>query len=152
MESALSKSLAGSAAGGGLAVAGAAMQSVTKCNGRPLCAWHIKRRLAFVSIVYDRRQCLTQMVLAAYGIWRRTVCAVVMVFAVGGFSNTSSPARLVLSGLAVSITLTQLVSMVYITQNISSSNAVVSWMMAHLAVSWADVWIPILSSSWHSFY
>lgn len=138
------------AAGGGLAVAGAAMQSVTKnVMADPYVLGISSGALAFVSIGFMIGGTLLNtkwfLPLLAFG---GALFALLMVFAVGGFSNTSSPARLVLSGLAVSITLNAVGQYgIYNAKNISSSNAVVSWMMGSLGGSrWADVWIPILSS------
>lgn len=138
------------AVGGGLAVAGAAMQSVTKnVMADPYVLGISSGALAFVSIGFLLGSPLLNtkwfLPLLAFG---GALFALLMVFAVGGFSNTASPARLVLSGLAVSITLNAVGQYgIYNAKNITTSNAVISWMMGSLGGSrWSDVWIPILSS------
>lgn len=144
------RALLAMAAGGGLAVAGAAMQSVTKnVMADPYVLGISSGSLAFVSIGFmiGGSLLLTKwfLPLMAFG---GALFALLLVFAVGGFSNTASPARLVLSGLAVSITLNAIGQFgIYNAQSIASSNAIISWTMGSLGGSrWADVWIPILSS------
>lgn len=136
------------AVGGGLAVAGGAMQSITRnVMADPYVLGISSGALAFVSIGFLIGGALTQTswfipLLAFFG----ALAALGLVFAIGGFSSTSSPTKLVLSGMAVSITLNAIAQYcIYHQQNGNHASSIVNWMMGSLGgARWSGIWIPFI--------
>ncbi len=136
------------AVGGGLAVCGAVMQSITRnVMADPYVLGVSSGALAFVSVGYLAGGAITTTVwfiptLAFLG----SIIALVLVMLVGGFSKDTSPARLVLSGTAVSITLNAVAQYcIYNSQTSNKANSIVSWMMGSLAgARWNNILIPIV--------
>lgn len=136
------------AVGGGLAVAGAAMQSITKnVMADPYVLGISSGALAFVSVGFLIGGSLTMTSwfipsLAFVG----SLAALALVFAIGGFSGTSSPAKLVLSGMAVSITLNAAAQYcIYNQANTGGANSIVNWMMGSLGgARWDNIIIPVI--------
>lgn len=136
------------AVGGGLAVAGAAMQSVTRnVMADPYVLGVSSGALACVSIGYLVGGILTTTrwfipVLAFSG----AIGSLLLVFAIGGFAKTASPSKLVLSGMAISTTLNAVAQYcIYNTQGTNNANSIVAWMMGSLASArWDNIVIPIL--------
>lgn len=134
------------AVGGGLAVAGAAMQSITKnVMADPYVLGISSGALAFVSVGFLIGGSLTMTTwfipsLAFVG----SLAALALVFAIGGFSGTTSPAKLVLSGMAVSITLNAAAQYcIYNQANSGGANSIVNWMMGSLGgARWDNIIIP----------
>lgn len=132
--------------GGGLAVAGAAMQSVTRnVMADPYVLGISSGALAFVSVGYLFGGVLSTTSwfipsLAFLG----SLMALALVFAIGGFSNNSSPAKLVLSGTAVSMTLNAVAQYcIYNQENSGGANSIVNWMMGSLgSARWDNIAIP----------
>lgn len=89
-----------------------------------LSAW------AILQAVRSRPQSGFILTLAFLG----SIIALVLVMLVGGSSKDTSPARLVLSGTAVSITLNAAARYcIYNSQTSNKANSIVSWMMGSLA-------------------
>lgn len=136
------------AVGGGLAISGAAMQSITKnVMADPFVLGISSGALAFVSVGYLIGGSLTLTswfipTLAFIG----SLGALALVFAIGGFSGSSSPAKLVLSGMAVSITLNAAAQYcIYNQANSGGANSIVNWMMGSLGgARWDNIIIPVL--------
>ena len=136
------------AVGGGLAIAGAAMQSITKnVMADPYVLGISSGALAFVSVGFLIGGSLTLTswfipMLAFAG----SLGALALVFAIGGFSGSSSPAKLVLSGMAVSITLNAAAQYcIYNQANSGGANSIVNWMMGSLGgARWDNIIIPVL--------
>ena len=134
------------AVGGGLAVAGAVMQSITRnVMADPYVLGISSGALAFVSIGYLLGGALARPKwfipsLAFLG----ALSALALVFAIGGISNSSSPAKLVLSGMAVSITLNAVAQYcIYHQSNTSGASSIVNWMMGSLGgARWDNIAIP----------
>ena len=136
------------AVGGGLAVAGGAMQSITRnVMADPYVLGISSGALALVSIGFLAGGVLTQTSwfipsLAFVG----ALGALMLVFAIGGFSNASSPTKLVLSGMAVSITLNAVAQYcIYHQQSGNQASSIVNWTMGSLGgVRWDELWIPFV--------
>ena len=134
------------AVGGGLAVAGAAMQSITKnVMADPYVLGISSGALSFVSVGYLIGGALVQSgwfipLLAFLG----SLAALALVFAIGGFASSTSPARLVLSGMAVSITLNAAAQYcIYNQTNSGGANSIVNWMLGSLGgARWHNTGIP----------
>lgn len=136
------------AVGGGLAIAGAAMQSITKnVMADPYVLGISSGALAFVSVGFLIGGSLT---LTSWFIptlaFAGSLGALALVFAIGGFSGSSSPAKLVLSGMAVSITLNAAAQYcIYNQANSGGANSIVNWMMGSLGgARWDNIIIPVL--------
>ena len=69
-----------------------------------------------------------------------------LVFAVGGFSKDASPAKLVLSGTAISVTLNAVAQFcIYNSLSDNKANSIVSWMMGSLAgARWGNIAVPFV--------
>lgn len=136
------------AVGGGLAVSGAAMQSITRnVMADPYVLGISSGALAFVSLGYLFGGSLTSTAwfipaLAFLG----SLGSLALVFAIGGFSSSSSPAKLVLSGMAVSITLNAVAQYcIYQQESSGGASSIVNWTMGSLGGSrWGNIWLPIL--------
>lgn len=136
------------AVGGGLAVSGAAMQSITgNVMADPYVLGISSGALAFVSVGYliGGALALTSWfipILAFLG----ALASVALVFAIGGFSGSTSPAKLVLSGMAVSITLNAVAQYcIYNQQSSNGANSIVNWMMGSLGgARWENIMIPVI--------
>ncbi len=134
--------------GGGLAVAGACMQAVTKNVMADSYVLGISSgALAFVSVgAYIGGMTLTigwqTSVLAFVG----SLVAVFLVIAVGGSRGNTGSAKLILTGQAVSITLNA-VAQYFIYSSVASnkSASIVTWMMGSLAgIRWGNLWICVV--------
>lgn len=136
------------AVGGGLAVAGAAMQSITRnVMADPYVLGISSGALAFVSIGYLIGGTLVSTgwfipSLAFLG----SLFSLFLVFAIGGFSNSSSPAKLVLSGMAVSITLNAVAQYcIYNQENGGGASSIVNWMMGSIGgARWDNIALPAI--------
>ena len=136
------------AVGGGLATAGAAMQSITKnVMADPYVLGISSGALAFVSVGYLIGGTLVSCgwaipLLAFIG----SLAAITIVFLIGGFSKETSSARLVLSGMAVSITLNAVAQYcIYNQTNSGGASSIVNWMMGSLGgARWDNIWISFL--------
>lgn len=135
------------AVGGGLSVAGAAMQSITRnVMADPYTLGISSGALAFVSIGFLAGGPLAKadwfISIMAFG---GAVSALLLVFAIGGFSKSTSPAMLVLSGMAVSVTLNAVAQYcIYQEQDNMGAGSIINWMMGSLGgARWDDVWIPL---------
>lgn len=136
------------AVGGGLAVAGGAMQSITRnVMADPYVLGISSGALALVSVGFLVGGALVNTgwfipALAFMG----ALGALGLVFAIGGFSNASSPTKLVLSGMAVSITLNAIAQYcIYHQQSGNQASSIVNWTMGSLGgARWADIWIPFI--------
>lgn len=134
--------------GGGLAVAGAAMQSITRnVMADPYVLGISSGALAFVSVGYLLGGALSTTSwfipsLAFLG----SLMSLALVFAIGGFSKNSSPAKLVLSGMAVSMTLNAVAQYcIYNQENNGGANSIVNWMMGSLGgARWDNIAIPAI--------
>ena len=133
--------------GGGLAVAGAVMQSITKnVMADPYILGISSGALAFVSIgSFILGQSIAvgwqTSVLAFLG----SLIAVFMVLTIGGAKGNIGSTKLVLTGQAISITLNA-VSQYFIYTSVvgNKSSSIVTWMMGSLAgIRWENVWITI---------
>ncbi len=132
--------------GGGLAVAGAAMQSITRnVMADPYVLGISSGALASVSIGF-----LFGGALSATGwfipslAFLGSLMLLALVFAIGGFSANSSPAKLVLSGMAVSMTLNAVAQYcIYNQENNGGANSILNWMMGSLGgARWDNIIIP----------
>ncbi len=135
------------AVGGGLAVAGAAMQSITKnVMADPYVLGISSGALAFVSVGFllGGTLCMTSWFIPTLA-FIGSLVALALVFAVGGLSVNSSPAKLVLSGLAVSITLNAVAQYcIYNQTNSGGASSIVNWMLGSLGgARWENIVIPI---------
>jgi len=136
------------AVGGGLAVSGAAMQSITKnVMADPYVLGISSGALAAVSVGYMIGGFLTMTnwfipILAFAG----SLGSLVIVFLIGGGLSNCSPAKLVLSGMAVSITLNAVAQFcIYNQENTSGASSIVNWMMGSLGgARWANIVIPVI--------
>ncbi len=136
------------AVGGGLAVAGAAMQSITKnVMADPYVLGISSGALASVSVGYLVGGILTRTgwfipLLAFIG----ALGALALVFIIGGGSGNASPAKLVLSGMAVSITLNAVAQYcIYNQTNTNGASSIVNWMMGSLGgARWGNIIIPAI--------
>ena len=136
------------AVGGGLAIAGAAMQSITKnVMADPYVLGISSGALAFVSVGFliGGSRTLTSWFIPTLA-FAGSLGALALVFAIGGFSGSSSPAKLVLSGMAVSITLNAAAQYcIYNQANSGGANSIVNWMMGSLGgARWDNIIIPVL--------
>ncbi len=136
------------AVGGGLAVAGAAMQSITRnVMADPYVLGISSGALAFVSVGYLVGGTLTLTSWFIPGLaFIGSLVSLALVFSIGGFSNNSSPARLVLSGMAVSITLNALAQYcIYNQENSGGASSIVNWMMGSIGgARWDNIWLPLI--------
>lgn len=138
------------AVGGGLAIAGASMQSITRnVMADPYILGVSSGALAFVSVGFLVGGALTLTrwfipLLAFLG----AVVSLLVVMAIGGFSKYASPAKLVLSGMAVSFTLSAVAQFcIYQAQGVNTGSSIVAWMMGSLAgARWNNIWIPFFGS------
>lgn len=136
------------AVGGGLAIAGAVMQSITRnVMADPFVLGVSSGALAFVSVGYLIGGALTLTswfipILAFMG----ALFSLFLVFAVGGFSKDASPAKLVLSGTAISVTLNAVAQFcIYNSLSDNKANSIVSWMMGSLAgARWDNIAVPFV--------
>lgn len=134
--------------GGGLAVAGAVMQSITKNVMADSYILGISSgALAFVSV---GAFILGQSIAVGFGTsllaFAGSLFSVFMVMTIGGAKGNIGSTRLVLTGQAISITLNA-VSQYFIYTSVSGnkSTSIVTWMMGSLAgVRWSNVWITIV--------
>lgn len=137
--------------GGGLAVAGAAMQSITgNVMADPYVLGISSGAMAFVSIGFLVGGVLTLSTwfipaLAFIG----AIVALVLVFAVGGFAKGTSPSKLILSGMAVSITLNAVGQYcIYQQESSSGASSIVNWTMGSLGgARWNNILITIIGCS-----
>ena len=74
------------------------------------------------------------------------VVSLVLVFSVGGAEAGSSPVKLVLSGMAVSLTLNAVAQFcIYSDQNGSGASSIVNWMMGSLGgARWDQICLPVV--------
>lgn len=136
------------AVGGGLAVSGAVMQSITRnVMADPYVLGISSGALAFVSVGYLIGGALTLThwfipVLAFLG----SLASLALVFTIGGLSGSSSQSKLVLSGMAVSITLNAVAQYcIYNQQNNDGASSIVNWMMGSLGgARWDNIIIPVV--------
>ncbi len=136
--------------GGGLAIAGASMQSITKnVMADPYILGVSSGSLAFVSIGFLFGGALANTnwfipLLAFIG----ALFALLLVILIGGFSKDTSPVKLVLAGSAVSITLSSMGQLgMYLSDTQNMSNRILMWMMGSLAgARWNNILIPIIAS------
>ena len=144
----LPRSLMAIAVGGGLAVAGASMQSITRnVMADPYVLGVSSGALALVSVGYYFGGALTATswfisTLAFIG----AMISILVVFLIGGFSKTASAGRLVLSGMAVSISLNAVAQLfIYLSSDSNKASSIVSWMMGSLAgTRWDNLWITFI--------
>lgn len=136
------------AVGGGLAVAGAAMQSITRnVMADPYVLGISSGALASVSVGYLFGGALTLTSWFIPGLaFLGSLVSLLLVFAIGGFSNSSSPAKLVLSGMAVSLTLNAVAQYcIYNQENGGGASSIVNWMMGSLGgARWDNLLIPFI--------
>ena len=133
--------------GGGLAVAGAAMQAVTKnVMADPYVLGISSGALAFVSVgAYVGGTAISigwqTSLLAFLG----AVFAVIMVFAIGGIRGNISSGKLILTGQAISISLNAVAQyFIYTSTTSNKSSSIVTWMMGSLAgTRWDNLFLPI---------
>ncbi len=132
--------------GGGLAVVGAAMQSITKnVMADPYTLGVSSGALAMVSIgttvggMFSMSSMHVSM-LAFLG----AMLSIVLVFAVGGVGKSSNTTRLILAGMAVSITLNAVSQFFIVTaDNDVKVRGILSWMMGSFAnIRWNNLLIP----------
>ena len=135
------------AIGGGLAVAGTAMQAVTRnVMADPYVLGISSGALAFVSVgAYFGGMAISigwQTSLLAFA---GSVFAVFMVFAIGGMKGNASGGRLILTGQAISITLNAVAQyFIYTSTAGNKSSSIVTWMMGSLAgIRWDNVWLTV---------
>ncbi len=136
--------------GGGLSICGAAMQSITKnVMADPYVLGISSGALAFVSVGFLIGGTLTVTswfipTLAFLG----SLGALVLVFLIGGLSKGASNVKLVLSGMAVSITLNAVAQYcIYNQANSNGANSIVNWMMGSLGgARWDNIIIPVVGS------
>ena len=134
------------AVGGGLAAAGAAMQATTRnVMADPYVLGISSGALALVSVGYwvGGALTLTSWFIPALA-FLGALASLALVFAIGGFSSGSSPAKLVLSGMAVSITLNAVAQYcIYQQQNTSGASSIVNWMMGSIGgARWENIGVP----------
>lgn len=132
--------------GGGLAVAGAAMQSITRnVMADPYVLGISSGALALVSVGFLVGGVLTATSWFIPGLaFLGSLMSLALVFAIGGFSNNSSTAKLVLSGTAVSMTLNAVAQFcIYNQANSGGANSIVNWMMGSLGgARWGNITVP----------
>ena len=144
------------AVGGGLAVAGAAMQSITQnVMADPYTLGVSSGALAAVSIGYFIGGVVTEssygITLAAFG---GASISLMMVYVIGGIGRTKSVNRLILSGMSVSITLNA-VAQFFISMQPDSVKVqgILSWMMGSLASArWENIALPFFGIMAASLY
>ncbi|MDE6103244.1 MAG: iron ABC transporter permease [Oscillospiraceae bacterium] len=144
----LPRALLAVAVGGGLAVAGTSMQSITRnVMADPYVLGISSGALALVSVGYFFGGALTATnwfisTLAFIG----SLVSLFIVFAIGGFSKAASPGRLILSGMAVSISLNAIAQFfIYIGSDSNKASSIISWMMGSLAATrWNNLWITFI--------
>ncbi|MGN0350930.1 MAG: FecCD family ABC transporter permease [Roseburia sp.] len=144
----LPRALAAAVIGGGLAVAGTAMQSVTRnVMADPFVLGISSGALAFVSIgSYIGATAIMigwqTSLLAFLG----ALFAVGFVFAISGMRGTISGGKLILTGQAISITLNAVAQyFIYTSTTSNKSSSIVTWMMGSLAgIRWDNLWIPLI--------
>lgn len=134
--------------GGGLAVAGAVMQSITKNVMADSYILGISSgALAFVSVgAFFLGQSITVGWKTSFLAFLGSLFAVFMVMTIGGVKGNIGSTRLVLTGQAISITLNA-VSQYFIYTSVAGnkSSSIVTWMMGSLAgVRWENVWITVI--------
>lgn len=142
----LPRVLLGFFVGGGLAICGVSMQSITRnVMAEPYVLGISSGALAFVSlglIITGTVNAYLTPILAFVG----SLFALLLVIMIGGFSRDTSPAKLILSGTAVSVTLNAVGQYgIYLSSLTYTSNSIVSWMMGSLAgARWDNVLVPII--------
>lgn len=142
------RALLGFAVGGGLAVCGAAMQSITKnVMADPYVLGISSGALAFVSIGFliGGSLCLTSWFIPLLA-FMGAIFSLALVFMIGGFASTSSPVKLVLSGMAVSITLNAVAQYcIYKQENSGGAKSIVNWTLGSLGgARWDNIGIPFV--------
>lgn len=136
--------------GGGLAIAGAAMQSITRnVMADPYVLGVSSGALAFVSAGYliGGTLVITSWFIPSLA-FIGAMFSIALVFIIGGFSKDTSPAKLILSGTAISVTLNAAAQYgIYNSQSSNKANSIISWMMGSLAgARWDNIAIPFLGS------
>lgn len=145
----LPRALLAIAAGGGLAICGAAMQAITQnVLADPYILGVSSGASAMVSIAFFLGGTFSStsgiIQLFAFG---GAILSMVFVYSVGATKSGSSGTRLVLAGMAISIVLNA-VSQFFITLSSDKvTRSVTMWMMGSLAdARWGNVALPLLAS------
>ncbi|MCR5321517.1 MAG: iron ABC transporter permease [Lachnospiraceae bacterium] len=134
--------------GGGLAVAGAVMQSVTKNVMADSYILGISSgALAFVSVgAFILGQSISVGWSSSLLAFAGALFSVFLVLAIGGTKGTMSSTRIVLVGQAISITLNAVAQyFIYTSVSGNKSSSIVTWMMGSLAgVRWNNMWVTVI--------
>lgn len=135
--------------GGGLAICGAAMQSITQnILADPYILGVSSGASAMVSLtfflggIFAQSAYITQL-FAFSG----AIIAMAIVYAIGTMGNTVSNTRLVLAGMAISI-IFNAVSQLFITiSSLTTTRSITMWMMGSLAdARWTNIALPAVGS------
>jgi len=138
------------AVGGGLAIAGVAMQSVTQnVMADPYILGVSSGALAFVSVGYFIGGVFLQnpAIIPAMA-FSGAVFSMLLVYAIGGFGKSGGNVRLILSGMAVSITLNAIAQFFIVSApDDVRIRGILSWMMGTLASArWGNIALPLTAS------
>jgi len=138
------------AAGGGLAVAGAAMQAVTQnIMADPYILGVSSGASAMVSLAYFIGGSL---IYSQYGVslfaMTGAIGALILVYIIGAVGSAGSNSRLVLAGMTVSVVLNAFCYFfMSISPNPNVSRNIMSWLMGSLATArWGNLPIPFFGS------
>lgn len=137
------------AAGGGLAICGAAMQAITQnVLAEPYILGVSSGASAMVSLAFFlggffMNSALITQLFAFCG----ALFAMALVYSVGVVKNGSSNTRLVLAGMAVSIILNAVSQFCITMSSAQTSRSISMWMMGSLAEArWENIAIPLVAS------
>lgn len=135
--------------GGGLAIAGTAIQAVTKnVMADPFVIGISSGALAFVSVgSYMLGTAISMGLQTSLLAFLGALFAVSMVFAICGIKGNISGGKLILTGQAVSITLNAVAQyFIYSSATSNKSSSIVTWMMGSLAgVRWNNLWLTVIA-------
>lgn len=137
------------AAGGGLAICGAAMQAVTQnVLADPYILGVSSGASVMVSIAFFLNGVfIVSRAMISVVSFVGALVSMLLVFAIGGMGKTSSGSRLILSGMAINVMLTA-ISQLFITLSTEhATRNITLWMMGSVSGGrWNNIALPILIS------
>lgn len=136
------------AAGGGLAICGAAMQSITQnVLAEPYVLGVSSGASMMVSIAFFLGLGSTSILTQGFA-FVGAMMAMILVYAIGNIGMSGSGTRLVLAGMAISIIFNAATQFFISISSAQTTASITMWMMGSLAQArWSNIGIPLIASA-----
>lgn len=145
----LPRALLAIATGGGLAVCGAAMQAITQNElADPYILGVSSGASAMASLAFFLGGVFSTTLVVQGFAFAGAIVSLVLVYAIGMSGGSAAPARIVLTGMAISIMMSAFSQLFITLSSVTTSRNIILWLMGSLAgARWETVLIPIVVSA-----